>query len=285
MVGNFRTTANYSKTAEYMDNQSPVRKCLHAILKPVIRYCLRHSIKLQDFVEIAKALYVESANDELQREGSEISISRLSIMTGVHRKDVPRLQSNERTEQPFGADLSARVLGHWQTSRRFLTKNGKPKVLQIEGAESEFSALVQSVSREMNPYTVLFELERAGMVDRTTHGLRLKARSFITADNLDEGLHFLQTDSEDLIQAVEENLFSQQQIRNLHIKTEYDNIGETDLDSIRSWLLAQGEAFHAKARRFLATFDRDVNPKISKRKEPSRRVRIALGTFSRAERI
>lgn len=85
-------------------------------------------------------------------------------MTGIHRKDVDRLILGERKVDP-ATDVFTRVFGQWQNDKRF-SKNGRPKALDLGGEAVYFAKLVQSVSKEHNPYTVLFELERLGFIKR-----------------------------------------------------------------------------------------------------------------------
>ena len=251
--------------------------CLGLLLRPIVRFCLRRSLKIQDLLEAAKVAFVSLAEDEIA--DSKASTSKLSIMTGLHRRDVMRLWKEQRAPKNQGS-LLTRVLGQWQQDRRFQTKQGKPRLLEYEGKESEFVDLVRSVSKDLNPYTVLFELERIGAVVRVGSNLKLVTTTYVPRGNLKESFSLLASDSEDLLSAVEENLVNTPAIPNLHIKTHYDNICEEFVPQIRNWFLDRGAAFHREAREFLAKFDKDLNPALAKHKGG---VRAAVGTFSRIE--
>ena len=138
---------------------------LKQLLRPVARFCLNRSIKIQDAGEMLKYAFLEIAKEELQRDAKLVSNSRLSVMTGLHRRDVVRLLL-DGVEISESAPLLLRVIGQWQQDSRFADKKGHPKSLSIEGKKSEFVDLVQSISKDLNPYTVLFELERVGAVRR-----------------------------------------------------------------------------------------------------------------------
>src|SRR5687768_6372915 len=109
---------------------------------PLIRYCVRHSVKIQDFSEVAKLLYVRASEDQLAAEASKASDARISLVSGVHRKDVARLRdtgpNNSAQVSATSKDLITRVIGHWQHSEEFTTSQGKPRVLLCEGADSQF---------------------------------------------------------------------------------------------------------------------------------------------------
>src|SRR5262249_10135934 len=129
--------------------------CLRALLRPLVRFCLRHSIKLQEFLELAKSVFLEMGMEELGRQDAAPSTSRIAVMTGLHRKDVERLKAGIGTRRAAG-DIFTRVVGQWQTDPRFSSKRGSPRPLKLEGKEGDFVTLVESVSRELNPYTILF---------------------------------------------------------------------------------------------------------------------------------
>ena len=256
-------------------------KSSRLLLKPFVRFCMRHSLKLSDLIEVAKAVFVELAEEELNNSNKSVSDSRVSIITGVHRKDVARLRRTSDEIEP-GLDLASKVLGKWQNDPKYTTKNGRPRTLDVTGKESEFAELVKSVSHEINPYTVLYELERSGAVERTSRGLRIASRVFIPKGNITQGFKLAADDMDDLVQTVEENLTQNPKPANLHIKTEYDNVPISAEKEIRKWFYKEGSAFHQRARNYLARFDRDLGNK--KNKEVGK-LRIAVGSFSRIEEL
>ncbi|MBP9837252.1 MAG: hypothetical protein KBC84_00915 [Proteobacteria bacterium] len=249
------------------------------ILKPIVRLCLRHSIKLQTFLEYAKVVFIEAAEEELIKSQHEISVSKISVMTGVHRPDVVRLYMEKSPEKTEKNQIS-RIIGQWQHDSRFLTKAGKPKVLSALGMESEFVQLVHSVSADLNPYTILYELERTGIIERKDNSIKLASRLYLPKGDIEEGLRLLSQDTDDLICAVEENILSESKSLNLHIKTEYDNIVPEAEAEIRDWFIKQGSKFHEETREFLSKYDRDINKKLSRE---GGKKRVVLGTFSRVE--
>lgn len=261
--------------------EKPAAQCLRYLLYPLVKFCLKHSLKLQDFLELAKGVFLDAAEEELKRQRREVSSSRLSIMTGVHRRDVVRLKREELPPKK-GPDLITRLVGQWQNDRRFSSKRKGPKLLSYESMESDFAELVGSVSREVNPYTVLFELERSGIVKKTKQGLKLRSPMYFPKGNSREGFRLLGSDIDDLLAAVEENVMSKPKVANLHIKTEYDNVPAAMVPAIKNWFLDKGSMLQEEARKYLSQFDRDINPEVPGK---GGRVRVALGTFSRVEML
>lgn len=250
--------------------------CLRRMMNPIIRFCLRHSLRIQEVYEAAKFDFIKLAADELQNTGVEPNISNLSAMTGLHRRDVMRLYRDESSiDEP--RNLISRIIGQWQQDKRFTTKAGAPRVLSFEGENSDFRNLVRLMSGDLKPGTVLAELERLHVVERTPRGLRLLRPSYMPRENVAEGFGMLSDDMNDLISSVEQNIFDPPAVPNLHARTEYDKVRADAVQKIRVWLMKEGSKFHRRARAYISNFDLDINPNL---KGPVETVRVVLGTFT-----
>ena len=175
------------------------------------------------------------------------------------------------------ANTFSKILGQWAHDPKF-SKRKKALPLTHEGMGSEFAKLVQSVSKDLNPYTVRFELERIGAIREEKGKLILAEQAFETNQDPEQALDLLAQDIDDLVQSVEENIFAREIVPNLHISTRYDNICQDAAPKVREWLLAKGAQIHAETREFLASLDKDTNPAL---REKSGGVRVVLGSFTR----
>jgi hypothetical protein len=252
---------------------------LRLMLRPVVRFCFRRALKIQEFIEIAKQVFFEIASEELRSGGKDASTSKLSMATGLTRREAARLAEDEAPAEP-AMNILTRIIGKWQSHPDYRTKQGAPRALSAEGRSSEFAALVESVSKDLNAYTVLFELERVGAVERDGAKVVLSAGVFVPAPSVEEGFRILSRDFGDLIGAVEENVVTQVSPPHLHIKTHYDNIAISHLPEIRTWLLEEGTKFHAKVREFLSQYDKDLNPRLVTQPGGAR---VVLSAFSFTE--
>ena len=218
------------------------------------------------------------AQQRWSRKGKDVSVRRLSLMTGVHRKDAQRLYyEGEVKEEP--ANFAARVLVRWRQDKRFLTESGRPKVLTFGGENSEFTKLVRLESKEIRPGTVLFDLERVGAIKKTKNGLRLASRSFIASD-LGEGFELLGDDISSLTGAVIDNLQLPEEERpNFHYSFRFDNIPAMDLKRISDWYIKQCSAFMRKVEKYVSQYDLDISPDKSKEGGSC----FTFGSFSHAE--
>lgn len=256
----------------------PDRSQLHflgVLLRPIGRYCLKRGITLNAIVETLKNVLVELAADEIREGRRKITISKLSLMTGVHRPDVSRIYREGRSFQT-SLSLAQRVIGQWEQDERFNTKTGRPKVLSYGEDKSEFTSLVRTVSTDINPAAMLDELERVGAAERVKNGVKLaRPMEYLTGDPQKLLAHFAR-DAEAYSCAVEENLFQPKPVRNLYLTTEYDNILKSAIPTIRQWVLEQGVRYHKELRDYLSRYDKDINP------DPDAEggMRVVVGAFS-----
>lgn len=249
------------------------------MFQPIARFCMRHGIKIQEALEVFKKCLITAAEEDLVKNQQKITDSKLSIMTGIHRRDITRLYHNEdeKTEQ---ITLLGKVIGTWQLSKRYQDSKGRARCLSCSGTESEFYKLVSHISNDVKPSTVLFELQRSGLAKVDNDEITLISEAYLPKASFESNFQMLSADMQDLIAAVDSNTFDSPKEKNLHAKTEFDNIDVSELPKIRRWLLDKGAEFHKQARDFLAKHDLDLNP--DRVKTNNRKGRVVFGTFSLA---
>jgi len=257
-------------------------QALRMLIRPLARFCFKHNIRIQEFEEVAKLSFLDVAEEEIQFKNESVSQSRLSVITGLHRRDVNRLYVQE-AEPKLSHNLLTRVIGQWRLTH--CHKNGHPKRLSLEGRPSEFMDLVWSLSKDANPYAVMFELERSGLVKRIGDKVDLIAKGFVPSKDFELGFSLLARDSNDLLLAVEENVITGVEPANLHLTTEYDNLSENDFNSVRKWLLEEGAKIHLKVSSYLSKLDRDATPGKQKGGLISRKLRATFSSFSRVHLV
>lgn len=230
---------------------------LDGLLRPIARFCLRHGLHIQDLLEASKRSLLQAAADEL---GEKKNVARLSASTGLQRRDVTRLlEAPSEIPEPLG--LVNRIIGQWRYDRKFVDEDGNPKELSLDaGGRGSFVSLVQTVTQDIPPGTVLFELERLGALERTEDSVRLLAPAYVPKENHREGYRMLSRDMAYLIDAVTQNIEQKPKTPNLHATVEFDNIRQDKLHEIREWLLDEGSKFQKKVSAYLASHDVDINP-------------------------
>ena len=169
------------------------------------------------------------------------------------------------------------MVGQWQTDPNYTTAKHLPRVLSIGSENSEFLKLVHSVSKDLNPGTVLFELERVGAVESTPRGVKLTIESYVPKGDPVAGFNIWANDAEDLTATVEENVLSEGDIRQFHARTSYDNVRPDAVPELKLWFGREGHEFHARVRQYVSQFDQDINPDPKFR---GKGVRVTFSSFS-----
>jgi hypothetical protein len=136
---------------------------------------------IDEFVRAAKRAYLRAAMQVVDRQGQRVNISRLSVATGMTRKEVATLLGNSQeggnaTTNNRGQQRALRVLKGWMTDPRFQNSKGRPDELRFRGPKKSFIFLVRLYGGDVTPKSVLRELERMEIVEVTKTGaLRLRA--------------------------------------------------------------------------------------------------------------
>lgn len=248
---------------------------LKTVLAPLARFCIRRGLHFSQVSEELKDTLIQMAAEEIGRSGGKVTVSAISLMTGITRREVQRIyRVGANLEQ--GASITARIINRWQNDRRFVHKNGRPRQLSHSSYGGEFQQLCYSVSSDVNAGTVLKELERQQAVEIRNKVVKLRQTSSLQSVVPEKGMGLLMKDIETLCKAAEENIHEPQPVKNLHYRTEFDNIDPSRIDEIRKWLLDKGAKLHKTLRELLSKHDRDLNPKSVSRGGG----RVVLGTFS-----
>jgi hypothetical protein len=143
-------------------------KALKRALRPLVRLALAKGVGFPQLAELMKELYVDVAARDFPVPGKAQTDSRLSLLTGIHRKDIKRLRNLPRDEErlPESVGLGMRLVNAWNNPP-FADEEGQPRPLPrlaSRGGELSFEALVASVSKDIRARAVLDEWVRLGVV-------------------------------------------------------------------------------------------------------------------------
>lgn len=237
---------------------SAATRLVRLLLKPAIRVALRSGILLQDLIQLAKEVYVEVSEPELLKTTKKINVSRLSVMTGVHRQDVTKIfKARESIAENAPQTLLGKVISSWGQNPRYLSSSGQPRILTCDGANSEFWKLVQEISTTINPGTLIFELVRNGAAVKSPRGLKLVRQTVAAGMYPEKSYQLLAKDIDMLTRVVEENVQFQEDTNHAHYHTEYDNIFLKDIPAAREWIIERSRKFHREVREYLSKKDAD----------------------------
>lgn len=148
------------------------------LLLPIARLLVGGGAGIDELVRAAKRAYLRAAMDAVLPHDRRINVSRLSVATGMTRKEVSALLNSARQggNRRSGEQRALRVLRGWLTDPRFQNLNGNPDVLLYRGSKKSFAILVKLYGGDVTPKSVLRELERMNIVVTTQTGaLRVRA--------------------------------------------------------------------------------------------------------------
>lgn len=189
---------------------------LRRLLRPVIRLAIHYGLTYPALAEMLKSVYVETADREFQIDGKPQTDSRVSMLTGVHRKDVKRLRSEaavESRELPKSVSLGAQIAAVWSSRPEYLNRDGEPRPLprlSTDESQPSFDSLVRSVSRDIRSRVVLDEWLRLGVVSLDEDNVKLNASAFVPASGFEEKAFYLGQNLHDHAAAIAHNVVSGQ---------------------------------------------------------------------------
>lgn len=162
------------------------------VLRPLVRLLLRHGVAYPAFAAALKRVFLDAARAELREAGQKQTDSAVSLLSGVHRRDVRQLEAGAAAPPDAPRNLASQVVGRWLSDPAWLDAEGEPLVLPRYGPAPSFDALVTACSGDIRARAVLAELERLGIAQRTDSIVQLLAPGFVPRQDLAETLALLQ---------------------------------------------------------------------------------------------
>ena len=174
-----------------------------AMLQPLVVWLLRSGVGYTELTAALKPVFLEAARAELARIGGKQTDSAVSLLSGVHRKDVRAFGQTARA-----VDVRAQ-LGKPTPASQVMTRwlaSDWPDSLPFSGLERSFEALARAVSKDMHPRALLLELVRLGVVLEEEGQVRLCRQAFVPNPSLEESRRLLAGSVADHIEAGVHNL-------------------------------------------------------------------------------
>lgn len=250
------------------------------VLRPLVRLLLRNGVAYADFSTVARRVFVEVASEDFGLPGRKQSVSRVSVLTGVNRKEVKRLLDNpeEKTEVKEN-NRAARVIGGWMRDDDFRLKSGKPKVLSWgdPDAEGSFEELVKRYSGDMTARAILDELVRVGSVyfDKEKSKVSLTSHGYVPAASNEELIRLSGDSINDLLSTIDHNFSAETEPTRLQLAVAYDDVPASGVEHFQRLSTEKSLELLNTLDQFLSTQDRSVNPSI----KGEGRYRTGLGIY------
>lgn len=186
---------------------------LRHLLRPLVRLLTAQSVTYPMLADLLKQIYVEVAAREFRLEGEAPTDSRVTLLTGVHRKDVKRLRTKRTDEgqaMPEMVALGAQLAAAWTTRKELRDRKGQPRPLPrlaSQGGSRSFEGLVTSISKDIRARSLLDEWLRLGVVEIDDEDrVRLRTAAFVPSRGFDEKAFYLGHNLHDHAAAAAHNL-------------------------------------------------------------------------------
>ena len=184
------------------------------VIRPFVKLMLSHGITFREFSQISKEVFFEAGREISRHHDAKSTASQLSILTGLHRKDISSFLMQDKAGDALGLrkplPAGAAIVAKWSTHSEYIDAKGKPKMLPYTATHektSTFVGLVESVTKDVRPRAYLDELLRLGIVgENDSSELYLKTDSFVPNSGFAEKMDMLVKNVGDHIKASVENV-------------------------------------------------------------------------------
>ena len=120
------------------DPPAALMAALRRILAPLVRLLMAHGITHSAISRLLKTVYVDVAERDFALPGKPLSDSRISLLTGVHRKDVRALRGAPADLQavPASVSLGSQLVARWLSEKPWVDRDGRPRELPRRAGRS-----------------------------------------------------------------------------------------------------------------------------------------------------
>nr|WP_314071200.1 DUF6502 family protein [uncultured Roseococcus sp.] len=181
-------------------------RALRRPLRPLVRLLIRAGVTFPVCAEMLRCLYVETAAKDPSPDGRPPTDSRLTLLTGVHRKEIRRLREAAEPGDdapPAVVTLNSQLIARWLGLPETTDEGGDPLPLSRAG----FDALVAGVTTDLRPRTVLDNWIAQGIATiDPDERIRLNVAAFVPREGGEARLFYLSRNLHDHVAAAAANV-------------------------------------------------------------------------------
>ncbi len=233
------------------------------LLRPLVRLLMRHGMAYGTFAEIARKAYVEEGFTEIIQSGKRPTVSSVSALTGLTRKETKRLREtdligNEASSQRYSRAI--RVVSGWLEDSRFHDDQGEPDILPFEGGDHSFCVLVKEYSGDIPPAAMLSVLETSNTLKSGENGVELLVRAYIPNDTPIDKINILGTDVAELTATIGHNINAGQREKWFQRKVSNVAVSRNALPAFRELSNRKSQDLLEEYHAWLSASELDADP-------------------------
>ncbi len=214
------------------------------LLRPLVRLMMQSGLTFPILADSLRRLFVEIAVNDILTGPQARTDSRISLLTGVHRKEIRRLREMpaDSVDAPEIVTLASQLIARWIGSAPFVDAAGRPGPLHRIGTGDSglsFADLVASVTADIRPKAVLDDLlgHNVVFVDAQDR-VQLNADAFIPRPGGEEQLFYFARNLHDHVAAAVANIAATEQTLFLDRSVHYDRLTTEQAQELRDYARA-----------------------------------------------
>lgn len=259
---------------------------LARLLRPLVRLLMQSGITFPVLADLLRGLYVEVALRDVLKDERAQTDSRISLLTGVHRKEVRRLRGvpADAEGEPAIVTISSQIIARWLGGPPYSDRRGRPLRLPRVSTSrrvASFERLVRSVTTDVRPRAVLDELQSQNIVAlEQDDQVRLNVAAFVPRPGRAEQLYYFGRNLADHIAAASANITAAEVAPFLERSVHYDRLSAAAAGQLeRAGRQAAERLLIAFNRRALAAAEADDKAKDTSSPAKSRRINLGIYLF------
>ncbi len=148
---------------------------------PLAQLAVARGVPYAQVDDLLRRALVQAAAQAHPQLPEHRKVSRISTVTGIHRREVTRLRQDAPDKAVAPRSPASELYAHWRAQPPYRMANGKSRVLPRTGAAPSFETLAQAVTRDVHPRGLLDELLRLGLaaLDPRTDRVSLLGDGFV----------------------------------------------------------------------------------------------------------
>lgn len=239
------------------------------LLRPLVRLLLQHGVPYTAFAAALKPVFIDAARDELAAKGKPATDSAVTLLSGVHRRDIREItrgvsaasatddEAAKKLPDALPLGLVGQVVARWMSESTFTGRQGRPRALPRSGSDASFDALVARISSDVRPRAMLDEMLRLGVAQEDGDLVRLELSGLAPRPGLAEGAALMADNLHDHAEAAAANLRGDANF--LEQALYVDEITEQSAAAVhKAAVAAWKQAFRIVAAEANARFDADA---------------------------
>jgi hypothetical protein len=259
----------------------PLLAAVQRLLRPLVRLLVHFGVPYPTVSELLRWIYVDVAVRDFPLAGKPQTDSRISLLTGVHRREVRRLRrkADRQLVVPRSATLGTQIIARWLTHSDYVEKDGSPRNLPYMSGDARspsFENLVRTVSKDIRPRVVLDEWLRLGVVAlQEAEVVHLVTDAFVPVKGAEELAYFFGRNLHDHLAAGAWNLMAGEPSF-LERSVYYNNLSESSVAELEAFARERGVRLLREVNARALQMQRRDSP----RPGPKRRMNFGLYFFS-----